>query len=136
MLRKPLLGPLLARFASKRLFEQQFRSVFADRSLLSAEEIDAYWSALTEKRQIMPKLAGYMNERLRRANRWLPPLKKLSAPALIIWGTEDPVAVGPIARRLHRELPDSKLIWLKGIGHYPQLEAPGQVTEHVEAFLK
>lgn len=135
LLRKRYLGPALARFASKRLFEHQFRSVFADRSLLSQEEIDAYWSSLTEKRQIMPKLAGYMNERLRRADRWLPPLKKLSSPALILWGTEDPVAVPAIARRLHRELPDSELIWLKGIGHYPQLEAPAQVAEHIEAFL-
>jgi len=136
LLRKKLLGPLLARFASKRLFELQFRSVFADRSLLASEEIDGYWATLTENRQVMPKLAGYMNERLRRADRWLPPLRKLSSPALIIWGTEDPVAVPPIARRLHRELPESELIWLQDIGHYPQLEAPAQVAEHIETFLK
>lgn len=137
LLRNRFLGPILARFASRRLFDRQFRSVFADRALLSDEEIDAYWSTLTTEggRRVMPKLAGYMNERLRRAGRWLPPLKELSSPALIIWGTEDPVAVPTIARRLHRELSNSKLVWLNGIGHYPQLEAPAEVAGHIKTFL-
>jgi pimeloyl-ACP methyl ester carboxylesterase len=136
LLRNRLLGPLLARLASRRLFAQQFRSVFARPDLLSVEELDAYWHALTADRRILPRLAGYMNERLQRADRWLPPLTRLEAPALILWGTEDPVAVPAIARRLHAELPHSRLQWLQGVGHYPQLEAPEEVAARIREFLQ
>ncbi|MEZ5237643.1 MAG: alpha/beta hydrolase [Microthrixaceae bacterium] len=46
------------------------------------------------------------------------------SPLGIIWGTEDPIAVIDMARRLHDRRRDSELVELEGVGHYPMIEAP------------
>jgi pimeloyl-ACP methyl ester carboxylesterase len=137
VLRRPLLGQVFARLGSKPIFKLQFRRLFGRPEAVPDEEIDRLWELLIydDGRRRLPQIIRYLEERVQRASRWLPPLTRLDVPALLLWGNRDPVAVHAIAERLAREMPSSRLITLDGLGHYPQLEDPGRVVDAIDAFL-
>jgi haloalkane dehalogenase len=56
-------------------------------------------------------------------------------PTTVIWGMRDP-AFGPAyLARWQAELPDARVAMLEDAGHFPQEEAPEQVTAALEAAL-
>jgi pimeloyl-ACP methyl ester carboxylesterase len=56
-------------------------------------------------------------------------------PVLIIWGQNDPMIPVHHAEEAHRAIPGSRLEIFDGIGHLPQLEAPGRFVAVLERFL-
>jgi proline iminopeptidase len=66
---------------------------------------------------------------------WLPSLRAVTAPALVIHGTVDPLHV-PSARRWAAALPNGRLLLLQGIGHFPYLEVPERFFAAVDEFLR
>jgi len=58
----------------------------------------------------------------------------LAIPALIVWGDGDRVLHVSGADALHRALPRSRLVVMRGVGHLPMLEAPRQVAADYRAF--
>lgn len=60
---------------------------------------------------------------------------KVTAPVLIVQGAEDLVAPVEGARRLQQALPNARLEILEGVGHLPELEAPGRVNRLIADFL-
>jgi pimeloyl-ACP methyl ester carboxylesterase len=56
-------------------------------------------------------------------------------PVLIIWGARDPIIPVAHARHAHQALPGSRLEIFDGVGHLPQLEAPGRFVAVLERFL-
>jgi pimeloyl-ACP methyl ester carboxylesterase len=56
---------------------------------------------------------------------------QIKAPTLVMTGTEDRVNPPEISRELHRAIPGSRIVELRGIGHLPKLEAPEQVIAHL-----
>jgi pimeloyl-ACP methyl ester carboxylesterase len=59
----------------------------------------------------------------------------IRCPVKILWGEDDPWI--PLARgqALHGLIPHASFETLPGVGHLPQLEAPGLVLKHLKAFL-
>lgn len=56
-------------------------------------------------------------------------------PTTVIWGMRDP-AFGPAyLARWRAELPDARVVMLDGVGHFPQEEAPEQVTAALSVAL-
>jgi pimeloyl-ACP methyl ester carboxylesterase len=56
-------------------------------------------------------------------------------PLLIVWGDKDPIIPVAHAEETHEALPDSHLEIFEGVGHVPQLEAPGAFIAAVQRFL-
>jgi pimeloyl-ACP methyl ester carboxylesterase len=56
-------------------------------------------------------------------------------PVLIIWGSRDPIIPVRHAERAHEAIPGSRLEIFDGVGHLPQLEAPGRFVAVLEHFL-
>ncbi len=56
-------------------------------------------------------------------------------PILIIWGQNDPMIPVHHAQEAHRAIPGSRLEIFDGVGHLPQLEAPGRFVAVLERFL-
>jgi pimeloyl-ACP methyl ester carboxylesterase len=131
MLRTPILGALVARLSSYRLFRYQYPNVYADPDSFDEEHYRQQWSLIMNNngRGVMEKIAGYMRERKRYGERWLRPLHQTSVPFKLIWGCEDPIAVLPIAEKLSAQNKSIEFFPLKDIGHYPQLEAADLVAE-------
>jgi pimeloyl-ACP methyl ester carboxylesterase len=85
--------------------------------------------------RLLPRTIRYVEERHEHEGRWTGAIERHPAPLTIAWGDLDPVAVWPIAERLHEARPDATLVRLRGVGHYPMLEAPDVFAAAVEHAL-
>jgi 3-oxoadipate enol-lactonase len=62
-------------------------------------------------------------------------LAGLEVPALIIVGEEDAFTTRDDAEQMQELLSHSRLVWLPGVGHLPNLERPAEFNAAVLAFL-
>ncbi len=56
-------------------------------------------------------------------------------PTLIMWGDADPIIPVAHAYRAHEAMPGSRLEVFEGVGHFPHVECPEKVVEHLLEFL-
>lgn len=61
-------------------------------------------------------------------------LPSVSQPTLVLTGDEDEVVDPRNSSLLAGRIPESRLVVLEGVGHSPQVEAPGRVVEAVEGY--
>ncbi|RME52669.1 MAG: alpha/beta hydrolase [Deltaproteobacteria bacterium] len=129
------LGPLFARWATRRLFHFQMGRIVG--RPLSPTELEAMWAQLRFRNGTarLPQIIRYLEERWRFRHRWIGALRTLDIPTLVLWGVCDPVARFAIGKRLAREIPHAHLEPLDGVGHYPPLEDPGRTGEALLRFL-
>ncbi len=129
------LGPLVAKFSSKALFDLNMRRLWGDQDKVEQQDLDLLWEMLIrdQGRQRLPQLTQYIRERRRFWHRWVGSLYRTDLPVNLLWAEEDPVAVIKMAHELHRNIPDSRLKLLPGIGHYPMLESP---EVYAQTFLE
>ena len=135
VLANPILGPLLARVSSRRFFKWRIRQTLARE--IDATELEAMWAGLIYAggRKRLATVARYIDERRRLWSRWIGALERFDRPALILWGDADPIAVPAIARQLADEMPQARLHWLEGVGHYPMLEDPAPWAAAIAEFV-
>src|SRR5271166_4198541 len=57
-------------------------------------------------------------------------------PVLIMWGARDPIIPVHHGEHAHEAIPGSRLEIFDGVGHSPQLEAPGRFVAVLERFLE
>ena len=60
---------------------------------------------------------------------------ELDIPTLILWGYEDVIIRREKAQWLHRDIANSKLIYIYECGHMPQEEKPEETLQHILNFL-
>ncbi len=63
-------------------------------------------------------------------------LRALDRPALVLWGTGDAYLPWQLADRQREAFPSAHIELLDGLGHWPFLEDPAQIAEHVIPFLQ
>jgi pimeloyl-ACP methyl ester carboxylesterase len=59
-----------------------------------------------------------------------------AVPVLIIWGARDSIIPVRHGEEAHEAIPGSRLVVFEGVGHLPQLEAPGRFIAALERFLR
>lgn len=62
--------------------------------------------------------------------------KDIQLPTLILWGKNDVSIRVDMAKRLHKELPNSHLKIFQKTGHMPQEEKPKEVLKEIERFME
>ncbi len=62
-------------------------------------------------------------------------LKKINVPVLQIFGTGDKYLSMESARNTANFVPDLKEVYLDGVSHWVQQEAPGKVNDAIEKYL-
>jgi pimeloyl-ACP methyl ester carboxylesterase len=62
-------------------------------------------------------------------------LGSITTPTLIVVGDEDIATVPARSERMHRAIPDSKLVVIPGAGHSSCIEQPDAVTRALQDFL-
>jgi pimeloyl-ACP methyl ester carboxylesterase len=62
-------------------------------------------------------------------------LRKIQAPTLLVWGENDPLIPPAVGDLLRREIPDSRLLLLRGAAHVPMYDRPAQFDAALLAFL-
>lgn len=137
LLANPRAGPAVAKLVSATTFERNLRAVLARTDAVTGADLDTMWRLLERERgrDRFPRITQYLHERRKLWHRWVGALTRLDIPALVLWADQDPVAIPAIAEALAAEIPGARLEWLRGIGHFPMLEAPEDFARHVLSFL-
>lgn len=63
-------------------------------------------------------------------------LPTMTIPALIVVGSEDFFTPLPVARLMSDNIPGAQLVCIEGAGHLPNMEAPAEFNEALDAFLR
>jgi len=139
LLRNKVTGPAFARLASRRMFVNQLKRIFARPDAVSDQELDLHWwlSFHGGGTRRLPQISSYLHERVRFRERWIGSLARLAAKGVrvnIVWAMRDPIAVSEIATRVGA-LTGTQVRWLDQLGHYPMLEDPAAWAAAVEAGL-
>jgi pimeloyl-ACP methyl ester carboxylesterase len=130
------VGGLAARLSSRRLFEASMRRIFAPGRPPSREELAGFWTLLDagDGRAVLAAVSRYRHERRARRDRWVGALAAARVPLRLVIGTADPIAGTETARCFRALVADADVVELTGVGHYPQIEAPGVVVDAYREF--
>ena len=113
------------------------RGTFAPGSTVDDEELAALWrlNAHEDGHRMLPRTIRYIEDRRAEERRYTGPIETHPSPLGVVWGKLDPIAVYPMAERLVATRPDTPLITLEDVGHYPMIEAPDRFAAAVLALL-
>lgn len=139
LLQKLLMSPigfLIGRRFNRKRMGATFGRVFGPDTQPSEQELDAFWHmiAVNDGSAVMHRLIRYMAERPVHRDRWVGAMQKTAVPLRVIDGADDPISGAHMVERYRELIPHADTVLLRGIGHYPQVEAPEQVLEHYLAF--
>ncbi|KPU57608.1 alpha/beta hydrolase family protein [Pseudomonas fluorescens] len=139
LMQKLLLSPLgwmIGRAFSRDGLVRSFRRIFGPQTRPSESQMDDFWSLVESHRgpRIMHKLIAYIPERRVWRNRWVSAMQRGEVPLRVIDGGADPVSGVHMVERYRELIPEADTVVLPDIGHYPQIEAPGEVLKHYLAF--
>jgi pimeloyl-ACP methyl ester carboxylesterase len=126
LLRVPLLGRLLSSNMKEETFAQTFPVVFGPQTKPTPIELHDFWTLVTHGNghAIAYKLIRYIDDRKRNRDRWVGALQSTDIPLRFINGPEDPVSGRHMGERYLELIPQGDVVYLDGIGHYPQVEDP------------
>ena len=135
-LKIPVVGPLLFRLIPVRIMVRRAMGmVFYDASAITPERFERYkryfrgrglaYTLRATIRCIDPEVYANIGEQYR----------KLTVPALVIWGEHDRIVKPKYGRMLHDDLPGSRLKIIENCGHNPQEERPAETFAAMESFL-
>jgi pimeloyl-ACP methyl ester carboxylesterase len=62
-------------------------------------------------------------------------LQKIEASTLLVWGENDPLIPPAVGDLLREEIPDSRLLLMRGAGHVPMFDRPSEFDAALLAFL-
>ena len=110
-----------------------FRPFFADTASMRRSRGDICAGSPESRRNKIASVDRYTVASLG-AWDWRPAMRSVNAPTLVIQGTRDPLLLES-AREWAATMPDSRLLVLDGIGHFPYVEAPDRFFPPVETFL-
>ena len=121
-------GPVMARLSSYRSFSANMKKICTQ--IPDEQSLRAHWQLLQRGngKRVLPKIIQYICERRTYRERWVGALQQCNVPLDLINGLDDPISGASIVKRWRELLPDSNVVELPGIGHYPQWEAPEQVV--------
>ncbi len=129
-------GRLLQYLITRGRFRRRFASIFGDAHQPEQTERDAFFDLVTAGggRGVLHALSQYLHERAAHEERWSRAVADAPAPIALVYGPEDPISGESIARRFATLNPSAPVVRLDGVGHYPQVEAPGRVLRALRAI--
>jgi pimeloyl-ACP methyl ester carboxylesterase len=143
----PWLGPWYmkrraARLGPEGLVREMLRICCVDPSRVAPDLRAAHVALTAERLARMPwatdaflDATRSLLSAVRRRRRFYAMVARVTAPCLIIHGTGDRLVPLAASRELARRRTDWRLEVLHGIGHIPQMEAPGPFVDTAERWL-
>jgi pimeloyl-ACP methyl ester carboxylesterase len=136
VLATPILGPLVSYAIPNTIqVKNLLKKVYFSDALIPQSAIDHYadnldkpnakYAILTTAQQMLPADLQQLSENY----------ASLAIPTLIIWSRDDEIVPLEIGERLHKTLPNSKMVILNGVGHAVQEEQPLILLPYLQQFL-
>lgn len=135
LMRKPFLGPILARLTNERGFRRTMHSLHRDARPLPEWFLDRLWEDydLASRRAMMTM---YRNAPPGGFERLSPFFRELNRPALILWGEKDPFVPKEQAYIQRESFPSAEVVILEESGHWPWVDNPEGAAAHIVPFLE
>ncbi len=120
-------------FTTYSFFEKKMKEFFYNEAIFEKEEVKARWDLIHHKngREVIDFLANYSAESKLLWNRWYTAIENNTLPCKIIVGKNDTVFKEIEAIYLAKELSNSTLHFIDNCGHYPMLEKPEYLVDHI-----
>ncbi|GGM62048.1 alpha/beta hydrolase [Longimycelium tulufanense] len=142
LLSKTPLGGLFAMrpqlFMADPLVDRTINELFGPDTKPSPELLRQFHDILGHKdgKRVMHKVGRFIVDRYRYRNRWVRAMRQTSVPMRLIDGPYDPNSGRHMADRYRQVVPDANVVLLDAkIGHWPQIEDPGNVITHFLEFI-
>ncbi len=128
------IGALVGLLTSYRTFAANLIKICA--RPLPEDELKKFWELMQQNngRRVIHKIIHYMTERVENRERWVGALQNSGVPLRLIVGLEDSISGAHMAARYRELIPDPDIVELRGVGHYPQVEAPDEVLAAARDF--
>ena len=130
-------GRWVNKFLSKKSLGKNLKGIFGTDTQPSPEEIDAWWHLINynDGKDIFYLLIRYMRDRIQHRERWLKGLQSNPDIIRLVNGPVDPISGAHLVARYQELVDDADCISLEGIGHYPNMEAPEEVSQQAISFF-
>lgn len=130
--------PFFHRFIKNKLIrsggvETNLEQVVYDHGKITDEMIHGYLQPFVESDEIFKGLKKLLRDR--EGDLSSEALQEINIPCLLIWGEEDKIVPISVGRRLHKDLPNSKLKILKNTGHLIPEEKPEETCRLMKNFI-
>ena len=132
MLRTPGQGEQLVDNVTKQAFATMMRD---QGGRIPDDAMDEYWKAFMSPAGRRGMLELYRSGDFEKLQPYEGQLEAMGAPALILWGENDPLAPVAAAHRFNREIPDSQVVILEGASHFLYDDEPARCAREIVAFL-
>lgn len=134
---KSRLGPILVKFLSKSSLYNSFSKIFGKHSQPQKVHLDTLWELLGyhDGHAVIPALLTYIDERKEWGERWVEEMISTQVPLYFINGIQDPISGRHMLDHYIDVIPNAHTAILD-VGHYPQLEAPQELLELYQDFLR
>ena len=131
-------GPAVAQSMTEQLFCDGVAQTFGSRHPATPAELQDLWRAMTLEAPStqMATMLHYVADRRANASRWTAALERTSIPTIFVWGPEDPVSGAHMLERIKERCSKGTIVELDGVGHWPSIEAPGEVASSLRSFLE
>jgi len=130
-------GFVLGALMSRKSFGKSFSEVFGPETQPTEAELDIFWGFINENggNRIPHKLLHYIEDRLAHRARWEAALVNAQDRIGLINGALDPVSGRHAYDKWREVVPFARHDLIEHVGHYPQVEAPGEVATTVLEWL-
>jgi 4,5:9,10-diseco-3-hydroxy-5,9,17-trioxoandrosta-1(10),2-diene-4-oate hydrolase len=135
LLRTPVLGEFLIRFAGKKQLRQSIQSCYYDRSKITQETLEGYYKPYLQNPNFKPQLQLFRQFKFNQPFSLESRYSQIRIPTLILWGREDRVVPVRHAYRFHQDIKTSQLIVLEKAGHALQEECADTFNRIVIEFV-
>lgn len=129
-------APVMVRAGSLPLAAVALFYTFVDPRRVSPRHVAAYSRSLAGPGAAVALRAAAQALYSGDLDRLAPHFRDVRCPVLILQGARDRIVPRTVAQWLVRDLPQARLEWLAGLGHFPQEEAPDRVAASLIAFLE
>jgi pimeloyl-ACP methyl ester carboxylesterase len=101
--------------------KRDYASMTEDEVTIIARDIESFARFCWDPYMHNPKLKGR--------------LSRIQVPTLVVWGENDGVITPAYGKAYSDHIPGAKFVTVAKAGHYPQIEQPQAVLQHINAFL-
>jgi pimeloyl-ACP methyl ester carboxylesterase len=130
LLADPEGGAALAAALDEELFVSGIEGTWGQRVPFDRVEMGEMYRSMAESGGValMHDLLAYMIDRREHADRWRSALVDSDVPMAFVWGDLDPVSGAHMIERVEELRPDTTIVRLADVGHWPLLEAPDELA--------
>jgi pimeloyl-ACP methyl ester carboxylesterase len=135
-----LLGPdgdQLALLIDEKMWTDALAATFGPHHPATPEQLAELWSSFSghEGQRLSAALLHYVADRSVDGEAWVNAMETTTVPLAFIWGPSDPVSGEHVIAEVERRMPAIPISRLTGVGHWPMLEDPEDVTTAIVEFL-